>query len=498
MKNLRISIRRIASVIAALACVIGIIPSTGYNAKASTITGNVPITCYALSTGRTPTYHYSNGRYTYTGYIDAVDRCTIVSTLSNGYVRVKYPVKRGYRTEYARASAFFVNENFSIRQCQFGRRLTVYTRNNLSQYLGEVYANDNCIIIGCSGNTTQLLYPVQGGYKLGFVSGRYSISDDDSDGRTRVYPANGYYRIKSATDQRYVLDVYDNSQADCANIELWENNGGHNQVFYLEKQGDGSYIITAKHSGKVLDCDNNGTSDGTNIIQYSRHGGTNQRWYIEKTSDGYYSFRNLCNNKCLDANNADAYNGVNIQCWTANNTTAQKYVLEPCSDSGNSQSQNNNKRQEIVNYELSQLGVSDYRGNNNVIYNTWFYGRTVRSSGYAWCMAFQAYCANQTGVLNSAIPKTTSCSTAVNYYKSKGQFRYRGSYTPQAGDLVFYGPNGGSHVGMIVGAPVNGYLQVVEGNVYQSNGNYSVQRFTRNQKRRVDSSYVYGYGVPAY
>ena len=65
--------------------------------------------------------------------------------------------------------------------------------------------------------------------------------------------------------------------------------------------------------------------------------------------------------------------------------------------------------------------------------------------------------------------------------------------------LVFYGYNGNiSHVGLIVASPVEGYLQVVEGNVYDSNGNYSVQHFTKNSKRRVDSSYVYGYASPSY
>ena len=66
--------------------------------------------------------------------------------------------------------------------------------------------------------------------------------------------------------------------------------------------------------------------------------------------------------------------------------------------------------QKIVDYELSQVGVSDYQGNNNVPYNTWYYGRTVNGSGYAWCMAFQAYSANQFGVLNNG--------TALCFYTS--------------------------------------------------------------------------------
>lgn len=55
------------------------------------------------------------------------------------------------------------------------------------------------------------------------------------------------------------------------------------------------------------------------------------------------------------------------------------------------------------------------------------------------CNALQMrkiYCANQVGVLGSAVPKTASCAVAVNWYKNKGRFqygkRYGGSYTPKA------------------------------------------------------------------
>lgn len=161
--------------------------------------------------------------------------------------------------------------------------------------------------------------------------------------------------------------------------------------------------------------------------------------------------------------------------------------------------------QKIVNYELSQVGVSDYQGNNNVPYNTWYYGRAVNGSGYAWCMAFQAYSANQFGVLDTAIPKTASCTQAAKWYKNRGQFHYSkfygGNYTPKAGDLVFYYDTSSKsicHVGMIIAAPVNGYLQTVEGNIQCSDGNWKVQKFTKNIKRIVGHSYVYGYASPIY
>ena len=161
--------------------------------------------------------------------------------------------------------------------------------------------------------------------------------------------------------------------------------------------------------------------------------------------------------------------------------------------------------QKLVDYELSQLGTGDYRGNNNVKYNTWYYGREVSGSGYAWCMAFQAYCCYQITGSNNAIPKNVSCTSAVNTFKSRGQFHYSryygGNYTPKAGDVVYYtngSRNSSCHVGMITSAPVNGYLQTVEGNIVCSDRNYKVVRFTKNAKRTINSSYVLGYATPNY
>jgi hypothetical protein len=156
---------------------------------------------------------------------------------------------------------------------------------------------------------------------------------------------------------------------------------------------------------------------------------------------------------------------------------------------------------QLVTYALSQVGVGDSKGNNNVVYNTWYYGRSINGSGYAWCAAFVSYCANQAGLLNTYIPKHSSCNNGVTWFRNKSQFYksqyYGGSYTPKKGDIVYYTSNGSSscHVGIITGSPVNGYLQVVEGNVYCSGGDYKVVSFTKNAKRRVDSSYVLGYGV---
>jgi uncharacterized protein YjdB len=159
-----------------------------------------------------------------------------------------------------------------------------------------------------------------------------------------------------------------------------------------------------------------------------------------------------------------------------------------------------NKRQAVVSKALGEVGTKEI-GNNNVKYNTWYCGRTINSSGYAWCDAFVSWCADQCKVGTDVIPKAALVANTKRFYTDRNRFYkskyYGGNYTPKAGDLVFYGSYGTSHIGIIVASPVNGYLQVVEGNVLLNN-QYQVAYFTKNSKRTINSSYVYGYASPDY
>ena len=56
------------------------------------------------------------------------------------------------------------------------------------------------------------------------------------------------------------------------------------------------------------------------------------------------------------------------------------------------------------------------------------------------------------------------------------------------GDIVFFGPNGGTHTGIVVKSDAN--------NVYTIEGNTSDMVAERTRPRAT--GYVYGYGTPAY
>ena len=123
-------------------------------------------------------------------------------------------------------------------------------------------------------------------------------------------------------------------------------------------------------------------------------------------------------------------------------------------------------------------------------YTKWL-GTINGNYNYAWCHAFVSWCANQAG-LGDCIPRTASCATGVSWFSQRGRFHTRTSgYTPQKGDIIYFGANGGSHVGIVTSVS-NGRVYTIEGNARNTvkvNGGYS------NGYSLSDTN-IYGYGNP--
>lgn len=142
----------------------------GIVVEAATSISRVPIYCYTLN-GKVNTY--SNSALSkYSGYIASGDQCKILQVNANGSVKLQYPTAKGTKTAYAPSSAFFANVNFSNTLTKLGRSMTVYLRSTGSGTIGTVYASDDVIIIGYGNNRTQIIYPIKGGYKMGWVAGK--------------------------------------------------------------------------------------------------------------------------------------------------------------------------------------------------------------------------------------------------------------------------------------------------------------------------------------
>lgn len=117
-----------------------------------------------------------------------------------------------------------------------------------------------------------------------------------------------------------------------------------------------------------------------------------------------------------------------------------------------------------------EVGVRE-TGNNNVKYNTWYYGKEVNGDDYAWCAVFLKWCANEANVSIPGWDPGISKSNAPDSWNgnaiSNGTWISREKL--QSGDIIFFT---WGHVGIVESRDGN-TLHTIEGN--SSN---SVRRLT--------------------
>lgn len=149
----------------------------------------------------------------------------------------------------------------------------------------------------------------------------------------------------------------------------------------------------------------------------------------------------------------------------------------------------------ILSIARSYIGVVE-KQNNNVVFNTAYYGREVNGASYPWCAVFIWYVFREAGASNLYYDgmKTAYCPELMNWFKTKTRFYS----SPKVGDIAFYNfstPRGttAAHVG-IVSEVGNGTIKAIEGNtssVNQANGGMVMER-----ERKL--SVCLGFGRPAY
>lgn len=136
---------------------------------------------------------------------------------------------------------------------------------------------------------------------------------------------------------------------------------------------------------------------------------------------------------------------------------------------------------DIIDVAISQIGGygSDYNK----------FSKFTSTYGAFWCHSFVSWCAAHAGISTAIFPKTASTDVGMAWFKKRGLFRYKGSYTPKRGDVIYFKSAGASHVGLVE------YCS--GGKVHTIEGNTSGDRVAR---RSYSLSYktITGYGVPRY
>jgi len=136
----------------------------------------------------------------------------------------------------------------------------------------------------------------------------------------------------------------------------------------------------------------------------------------------------------------------------------------------------------LVETALSQEGYEE-GPNNDSKYGDW-YGL----SNAEWCAMFVSWCANQSGITTTIIPKYASCSLGREWFEQAGRFEYKGQYQPKKGDVIFFLSNGASHTGIVTGSDST-TVYTIEGNT----ANCVAQR-----SYPLNYASITGYGNPNY
>ncbi|HET8938305.1 MAG TPA: hypothetical protein VFN67_32900 [Polyangiales bacterium] len=106
----------------------------------------------------------------------------------------------------------------------------------------------------------------------------------------------------------------------------------------------------------------------------------------------------------------------------------------------------------------------------------------------AWCQTFQSWVFAKAG-LRELAPMTPGCATAVTWFRA----RKRVNQYPAIGAQVFYGPNGGTHVGLVWKYDPK-RIWTIEGNTNDKGSAEGIGVFLKQRTRKE----VYGYGYPKF
>lgn len=174
----------------------------------------------------------------------------------------------------------------------------------------------------------------EGGTLTGLAAGTATLAVRDLAGEIRfthtvtVYETSGCWNIASPDDPKYVLDVKGASVNNSANVLLYTANGNNNQVWLLERQDDGTFLVRSAKSGKVLDVARGSKAAGANVLQYAPSNKAWQKWRIVANADNTVTFVNAHSSKVLEMDGATPANGRNVRQGEAGQTSSQRWVIK--------------------------------------------------------------------------------------------------------------------------------------------------------------------------
>ena len=151
--------------------------------------------------------------------------------------------------------------------------------------------------------------------------------DSDTSALSQII-ANGTYYLESGVSATMNLDVNGSSAPRSGtNVQIWYSNVSNSQKFNLTyNPDDDTYTLVNLFSKTPLDVTGAMAKNGINVEVWAKNSSCAQKWKISSLGSGYYRLASACNaGYSLDINGASSRSGTNVQVWNNNNTKAQKW-----------------------------------------------------------------------------------------------------------------------------------------------------------------------------
>ena len=311
MKRHLQKIRR-SALILALAMFLSLFGPLASGAKAymypATETSDLNIRTYTLG-GENVGVSSSQSLSDHIGSIFPSDLITIRKA-SGGALQVSYPITGGTKTGWIPVSAVSrgdLNTGSSLA-IRAGGSVPLFRRASGGETLGRISQNDVCYVVYTNTERAQMIIPVEGGWKLGWVSfGDMDASVWHACGGGRVIQ-DGTYKVFVSPSH-----VLDGAGAD-NDVHAWESLDVPQQTVAIRYE-NGYYSLQFSHNGYYLDVA--GASSGpANVQCYPGNQSLAQKYYIADCGDGRYQLFAACSGLAVEiAYNETTSNGATCDTW---------------------------------------------------------------------------------------------------------------------------------------------------------------------------------------
>lgn len=180
----------------------------------------------------------------------------------------------------------------------------------------------NVVMANASGNSNQL-------FKFIAVSKSNptspSVGKPDPNLPSNITSSTFYLVAKHSGK---VLDIFNESVGNKANVQQYEKHNKANQQFKFESAGGKYHFIKNVGSGKYLEVANGKAVAGTNVWQYKKNATDAQKWYLKQADHGYYYIVSKLDNKLiLNIKGAKTTDGANLIIWNAGKSDNSMFEL---------------------------------------------------------------------------------------------------------------------------------------------------------------------------